>query len=75
MPRGQSGSGSRPGFQFNNPDNDPETIAMKNEYEALLMKMNQMNKILTEKDQKIEQQRAEITNLRRKNFDFRSKMV
>jgi len=34
-----------------------------------------MTKILTEKDQKIETQRAEITNLRKKNFDFRSKMV
>jgi hypothetical protein len=34
-----------------------------------------MHKILLEKDSKIEQQRAEITNLRKKNFDFRQKMV
>lgn len=48
---------------------------MKNEYEALLLKLNQMTNILSEKDEKIETQRAEITNLRRKNFDFRQKMV
>lgn len=28
---------------------------------------------MVEKDAKIEQQRAEITNLRKKNFEFRSK--
>jgi len=48
---------------------------MRNEHEALLCKMNQMAKILKEKDMKIETQRAEITNLRKKNFDFRAKLL
>ena len=34
-----------------------------------------MTKIMKEKDEKIEGQRAEITNLRKKNFDFKAKMV
>lgn len=37
--------------------------------------MEAMNKIIKEKDSVIEKQRAEITNLRKKNFDFRSKVT
>jgi len=37
--------------------------------------MTQMTKILHEKETKIEQQRAEMTNLRKKNFDFKAKLM
>jgi len=53
---------------------DMESIAMKNELQNLIAKMSAMNNIMKEKDDQIESQRAEITNLRKKNFDFRSKL-
>lgn len=44
------------------------------EIDRLNQQISRMKTVITDKDQKIEQQRAEMTGLRAKNFEFRSKI-
>ena len=44
------------------------------EIDRLNSQISQMKKVIIEKDHKIETQRAEMTGLRAKNFEFRSKI-
>lgn len=44
------------------------------EIDRLNQQISRMKTVITDKDNKIESQRAEMTGLRAKNFEFRSKI-
>ena len=52
-----------------------ENEMLKSEMQKLQDKMKQMEKILKDKDKVIDKQRTDLTNLRKKNFEFRSRIT
>ena len=52
-----------------------ENEMLKSEMQKLQDKMKQMEKIMKDKDKVIDKQRTDLTNLRKKNFEFRSRIT
>lgn len=52
-----------------------ENEMLRSELQKMHEKMKQMEKIIKDKDNTINKQRTDLTNLRKKNFDFRSKIT